>query len=171
MKTISKSKLVNFKVEWQVKVDGKDVSKESLVKGVKVQVNVPETGDIAEWFELDGETADYKPEFANHRAQVEYLVASQLLQHQGSSSFKSQALKHAKDGAEFPSGVYSHDFSKVVGERAGQVDETALRAKMGKMLGIVLDDAMWAKMQAVAKDDGGPRAMELTGVSEEEEEE
>lgn len=158
MKIISKGKVTDFKVEWQVGKGDEAETESQLVKGVKVQVEVPESGDFAKWFKQtltlnDGvQTHEFDAEFANHRAQVEYLVASQLLQHQGSASFKSAALKYAKDGAAFPGGVYKHDFSKALGERSGIVDESALRTKMAKMLGLAeISDEMWTKMQAVAK--------------------
>lgn len=141
MKTIAKREKKSFKVNTGTTKE----PVEATVKDVLVQTQVPEEDDIAGWF--DGDDAH-----KNERAQVLYLLSSQLLQHQGDSAFKSLATEVAKGKAtrtKLDNFVYEHDFSKEVGARGeGQSAEDIVAKLVGKGMTAADIAALVAKVKA-----------------------
>lgn len=141
MKIISKAvKFLNLK--WMKKDGEKEVEVKGALVDVTIQVKVPEVADFVEWG-IDSTSEDEAvSKLAMVRlANVEFLIASQLKQHQGSSAYRARAVKVMRDGADrkvqVDDYVYEHDFDTMPGEVASGEDK--LKAAIAKFTGVSVD--------------------------------
>jgi len=151
MKTISKLKKAQ-KVEWDTKENGVKVENKKIVKNVKVTVtNSVEILDLINWVlalfgydlietldELDSDMAEFKS-----LGGVCRLIASQLLQHQGSTATVAKVLEFAKGEItreELDEFVYTHDYTKVGKTKADPAMEAA--KKIASLLGCSIEVAL-----------------------------
>lgn len=143
-----------------------------------VRVNTPEVEDIAGWFANlpsgDG-TRGLDPKFANHRRNVEHLLAQQELQHDGSGDVKKQCKKFLQGSITRESldkYVYERDWSLPVGERSytAATAESMIAKLVGKGMTAEAILALVNKVKA-QQDEKEEEVDDVEDVEDEDEEE